>query len=368
MPGKCRAVGILALALTCMIPPTAIAQSAEKTWDETLAAARKEGKVVVAGAPDPVMRNEVIPAFTSRYGIAVDYIAGRSGSLVERIKVERASGVYSIDAYLPGSDTMFNVLYPEKMIDPLKPMLISPEVTDPSKWKSGKLWFMDPEEKYVLRVFNSVDSLLFINTDFVKPEEMVDVKDLLNPKWKGKISTEDPLLDSGNGGNTAARFYKQLGPDFVKKLYIDQKPTISRDRRQFTDWMARGTHPICLSCREDDVRHLRQEGYKLLKVYNLNGLVTSVNTSPFLIAVANKAPHPNAARIFLNWLAGKEALEIYSRGFGAATLRTDVDESFLDPRLIPDAKVDYPDTADPNWRSKEKLEITKKIGLLLKDR
>ncbi len=365
MLGKKRAVKKLAVILM-ILAPSAIAQSAEN-WDETLAAAKKEGKVVVVGAADPVMRNEVIPAFTKRYGIAVDYIAGRSGSIVERVKIERASGVYSVDAYLPGSDTMFNVLYPEKMIDPLKPMLVLPEVTDPSKWKMGKLWFMDPEEQYVLRVFNSVDSLLFINTDYVKPEEMTEVQHLLNPKWRGKISTEDPLLDSGTGGNTAARFYKQLGPDFVKALYIDQKPVISRDRRQFTDWLARGTHPICLSCREDDVRSLRQEGFKLLKIYNLKGLVTSVNTSPFLVAVANKAPHPNAARVFLNWLAGKEALEIYSRGFGAATLRTDVDESFLDPRLIPDPHVKYPDTADPKWRSVEKLEITKKIGLLLKD-
>jgi len=360
-----RAVKTLAVLLMVLAPST-LAQSAEKNWDETLAAARKEGKVVVAGAPDPVMRNEVIPAFTKRYGIAVDYLAGRSGTLVDRVRIERASGVYSIDAYLPGSDTMFNVLYPEKMIDPLRPLLVLPEITDPGKWKTGKLWFMDPEQQYVLRLFNSVDSLLFINTDQVKPEEMTEVRHLLDPKWRGKISTEDPGLDSGNGGNTAARFYKQLGPDFVKALYIDQKPVISRERRQFTDWLARGTYPICLSCREDDVRHLRQEGFKLLKIYNLKGLATSVNASPFLVAVANKAPHPNAARVFLNWIAGKEALEIYSKGFGAATLRTDVDESFLDPRLIPDPAETYSDTADPNWRSAEKLEITKKIGVLLR--
>jgi iron(III) transport system substrate-binding protein len=365
MPGM-RSIGKKLAVMLLVIAPGAIAQSAENGWDETLAAARKEGKVVVAGAPDPVMRNEVIPAFTRRYGIAVDYVAGRSGTLVDRVRIERASGIYSIDAYLPGSDTMFNVLYPEKMIDPLKPMLVLPEVTDPAKWKTGKLWFMDPEEQYVLRLFNSVDSLLFINTDFVKPEEMSDVQHLLDPKWRGKISSEDPRLDSGNGGNTAARFYKQLGPDFVKQLYIDQKPVISRERRQFTDWLARGTYPICLSCREDDLRSLRQEGFKLLKIYNLKGLVTSVNASPFLVAVANRAPHPNAARVFLNWLAGKEALQIYSKGFGAATLRTDVDESFLDPRLIPEPGVKYSDTADPNWRSAEKLEITKKIGVLLK--
>lgn len=365
MLDKNRAVKTLSVILM-LIVPAVMAQSVEKSWDETLAAARKEGKVIVVGAADPVMRNEVIPAFTKRYGIAVDYLAGRSGTIAERVKIERASGVYSIDAYLPGSDTMFNVLYPEKMIDPLKPMMVLPDVIDPSKWKMGKLWFMDPEEQYVLRLFNSVDSLLFINTGYVKPEEMSEVQHLLNPKWRGKISTEDPLLDSGNGGNTAARFYKQLGPEFVKKLYVDQKPVVSRDRRQFTDWLARGTHPICLSCREDDLRSLRQDGFKLLKIYNLRGLVTSVNASPFLVAVANRAPHPNAARVFLNWLAGKEALEIYSRGFGAATLRTDVDESFLDPQLIPNPQMKYPDTADPNWREREKLEITKKIDLLLR--
>jgi hypothetical protein len=43
-----------------------------------------------------------------------------------------------------------------------------------------------------------------------------------------------------------------------------------------------------------------------------------------------------------------------------------VDESFLDPHLIPDPTIKYPDTADPNWRSAEKLEITKKIEVLLK--
>jgi iron(III) transport system substrate-binding protein len=357
----------LALLMSLMLAQSAMAQSGDwqKTWNETLAAAKKEGKVVIAGSPDPVMRNEVIPAFTARYGIAVDFIAGKSGQIVERVKIERASGVYSMDAYLSGPDTQYNVLYAEKMIDPLKPMMILPEVTDASNWKSGKLVFMDPEEKYVLRLFSSVDSLLFINTDVVKPEEMKSAQDLLNPKWKGKITTEDPLDPTGTGGNTSANFYSQLGPDFTKKLYVDQQPVVSRDRRQMTDWVARGTYPICLSCRADDVRPLQQEGFKIVEVYDLQGVVNRVNSSPFLVTVANKAAHPNALRVFVNWLAGKEALSIYSKGFDAASLRTDVDESFLDPRTIPKPGVNYPDDADPKWRSVEKVEIGKKLRPLL---
>jgi hypothetical protein len=68
----------------------------------------------------------------------------------------------------------------------------------------------------------------------------------------------------------------------------------------------------------------------------------------------------------VNWLATKEGSEIYSRGFDAASLRTDVNESFLDPRSIPRPGTDYPDDADPKWRSGEKPEIGNKLRALLK--
>jgi iron(III) transport system substrate-binding protein len=351
-----------------LLASNASAQSADwqKAWDQTLAAAKTEGKVVVVGSPDPVMRNEVIPAFQARYGIPVEYLAGRSSELSERARMERAAGIYAMDVYLSGPDTSYNVLHAEKMIDPLPPLFILPEVTDSSKWKTGKLWFMDKDEQYVLRLFHSVDSMVFINTDYVKPEELRSAQDLLNPKWQGKISTEDPTSDRGSGGNTAAGIYTQLGPEFTKRLYVDQKPVISRDRRQLTDWLARGTYPICLTCRADDVRSLQKEGFKIVEVYKLEGLKNRVNSSPFLLSVANKPAHPNAARVFVNWLAGKEALEIYSRGVNAVTLRTDTDESFLDPQSIPQPGVTYADDADPKWRSVEKLQAGEKIRALLR--
>jgi iron(III) transport system substrate-binding protein len=344
------------------------AQPAEwqKTWDDTLAAAKKEGKVVVVGSPHPEMRNEIIPRFTARFGIPVDFIAGKSGENVERVRIERASGIFAADAFMVGASTSINVLYAERLIDPLLPLLVLPEVADGAKWKTGKPPFIDPEGRYILRLFSTIDTLVFINTDQVKSEEMRSVDDLLNPKWKGKISTEDPTLDSGSGGNKAANFYSQLGAEFVRKLYVDQKPVISRNRRQFADWLARGTYPICLTCRVDDTRPLQQSGFKIATIYELSGLRSRVNSTPFTLTVANRAPHPNAMRVFANWLAGKEALEIYARGDSAATLRTDVDESFLDPAAIPRPGISYPDDADPAWRSAEKLEIGSRIRALLK--
>ena len=248
-------------------PGFAQTKTSDKEWNAVVEAAKKEGKVVVAGSPDPVMRNDVIPKFKERYGIPVEFIAGRSSEITARVKTERGSGIYSVDVFLAGPDTTATTLYGEKLIDPLKPLLIMPEVTDATKWKQGKIWFADPEERFVARAFSSVATLLFINTDQVKPEEMRTAKDLLNAKWRGKISTEDPTT-TGSGANSAARFYHDFGEDFVRKLYIEQKAVRTRDRRQMSDWLARGTQPICLSCREDDVRPLIKDGFKILEIFS----------------------------------------------------------------------------------------------------
>jgi iron(III) transport system substrate-binding protein len=90
---------ILALLMSMMCAPAAFAQYADwqKHWNETLAAAKKEGKVVVAGSPDPVMRNQIIPRFTELYGIQVDFIAGRSSQIISKVRLERAAGQYLVD-------------------------------------------------------------------------------------------------------------------------------------------------------------------------------------------------------------------------------------------------------------------------------
>ena len=259
---------LLACFFSLIFAPMALAQTADwqKTWDATLAAAKKEGRVVVVGSPDPVARNELIPKFTARYGIPVEYLAvGSGGQMAIRLNTERKSGIYSVDVFLNGAGPTVNVLYAEKMLDPLKPLLILPEVTESANWKRGKLSFVDPEDQFILLLFSSVDGLIFINTKYVKPEEMRTIHDLLNPKWRGKISTEDPFA-SGSGINKAAHFYTQMGPDFIRKLYVEQKPVFSRERRQMTDRLARGTYPICLTCRQDDMKELIKDGFDLQEV------------------------------------------------------------------------------------------------------
>ena len=342
-------------------------KGSDKEWQEILNAAKQEGKVVVAGSPDPVMRNEIIPKFTTRTGVAVEFIAGRSSQIVSRVETERSAGIYSVDVFLAGPDTTAVDLYGNRMIDPLKPLLVLPEVIDGAKWKTGKVWFVDPDERFVVRPFSSVATLLFINTDYVKPDEMRSYRDILNPKWRGKISTEDPTT-TGAGANMAARFYTQVGEEFVKALYIDQKPTPTRERRQMSDWLARGTQPICLNCREDDVRPLVKDGFKILEIFELAGLPGTTNGSPWLLSLGNKAPHPKAAQVFANWILSKEGLEIYARGYGSATLRTDINESYLNPGNLPKAGVKYFDDTDWKWIVTGRHESREKVWKLLKAR
>ena len=358
-------VAVLVLVLGGINAAWAQTKASDKEWAVIIEAAKKEGKVVVAGSPDPVMRNDVIPKFTARFGIPIEFIAGRSSQIVSRVETERASGIYSVDLYLAGPDTSANELYNDKMIDPLKPLIVMPEVVDGAKWKSGKVWFADPQEQFVVRAFSSIASLFFINTEQVKLEEMRHIKDLVNPKWRGKISAEDPTT-TGAGANMAARLYVQIGEDFVRNLYIEQKVVRTRERRQMSDWLARGTQPICLNCREDDVRPLVKDGFKIVEIFELNGIPGTINGSPWMLTLANKAPHPKAAQVFANWILSKEGLETYAKGYGSATLRTDIDESYLNPGNLPKKGVKYFDDTEWKWIVGGRAENREKVWKILK--
>jgi iron(III) transport system substrate-binding protein len=337
---------------------------AEKEWRALVEAAQKEGKVVVASSPDPEMRTQIPAAFKARFGITLEYLGGSSSLLAERLRRERRAGVYTVDVVLSGISTFASIFYPEKMLDPIYPALLLPEVLDRTKWKKGKLWFADPEERYVLKLFYSVGGSFYINTKVVRPAEFQSARVLLDPKWRGKISTEDPRID-GSGSNRAAELYRQLGESFVKQLYIDQKPAITRDRRQITDWLARGSHPISLTARDPEVERMQEEGLPVTVIFDLPDVGGRIEATREL-ALLNQAPHPNAARVFVNWIASREGMEAYSRAYLRASLRNDVDVSFLPAQRIPRAGVHYFDSGDWNFTVTEKDRIRARLNEMLR--
>ncbi len=211
----------------------------------------------------------------------------------------------------------------------------------------------------MLRLFNTAGPNFYVNTQVAKPSDFHSVHDLIDPRWKGKISAHDPTVP-GTGSNQAARFYVQFGEDFVKRLYLDQKPGIARDRRQITDWLLRGNYPIAIDAERDEVERLKKEGLPVDAVYNLPDMPGTVTAGVGEVAVMDHAPHPNAAALFANWIASKEGLEVYSKSRGEAQTRNDIDEArFLPPEIIPVPGVSYIDTFEWEFTvtTKEKVRL-----------
>src|SRR5579871_342741 len=166
--------------------------AASSAWDQMVAAAQKEGQVVVSGPTVPDADTKLPAAFKQRFNIDVQYLAVNSSQLASRIQSERAAGQYTIDVSLGGPDTVYGTFLPNKWLDPLKPVLMLPDVVDPKVWPTGAPWFRDPTAEYSLQIFNTIQPFGYINTSGVAADELKTADDLLNPKFTGKIASYDP--------------------------------------------------------------------------------------------------------------------------------------------------------------------------------
>src|ERR1051325_6848787 len=106
-------------------------------------------------------------AFKKTFGVDIEYIGGPSSDLANRIRSEQAAGQSTVDLTLSGADTTYLVFYGEKMTEPVKPWIIQPEALDARAYRSGKIWYMDPEEQYIVRVSNYTSQQVWANTDFI---------------------------------------------------------------------------------------------------------------------------------------------------------------------------------------------------------
>ena len=132
-----------------------------------------------------------------------------------------------------------------------------------------------------------------------------------------------------------------------------------------TDWLLHGTYPIAVSADEDQVEKMRGEGIPVMTIYGLSDLPATVAAGFGMIALFDQAPHPSAAKLFANWLASKEGLEIWARARQVATTRNDIDEgSFLRAVAIPQPGVPYLDTHEWNFMdTQEKVRLHMKALL-----
>jgi len=256
--------------------------------------------------------------FVKKYpGIKVVTGSGRGSTLGPRILAERRAKKYLVDLFSGGPGTPYRVLYRGKALDPINPTFILPEVKDPSKWYGGKHHYADPKNAYLFIFEGSISggASIYYNTNMVDPKEFKSYFDILNPKWKGKISFYNPTA-SGGGLNSVISLYSnpQLGPKFIRRLFGEMDVTIFRSRRQGPDWLATGKYPLCFSCR--DMRRAMRQGLPIDQIppeslKEMEPVIGGGGSS--VIVLINRAPHPNAAKLFINWYLSREGQMTWQR-------------------------------------------------------
>jgi ABC-type Fe3+ transport system substrate-binding protein len=275
-------------------------------WEKTVKAAEEEGELVIymTQAFEPVFRE----TFQKKYPkIKVTLVTGRGPELSQRVMSERRAGKFIADLYISGNITPLTVFYRAKILEPVKHLLLLPEVVDTSGWYEGKHHYDDPENRYIF-VFEGTprSGEITYNTKLVSPLEIKSYWDLLNPKWKGKIVSVDPLV---SGPISAAQifFYKHpdLGPEYIRRLHAETEMMIVRSNEQLLDWLSAGKYSFGFGARNVD--GAITQGLPLNQF--LPGSLkegSSVTAYNGTLSLFNRAPHPNAAKVAINWLLSRE--------------------------------------------------------------
>ena len=303
-----RAVALAALAA----PAARAAAATSPEWEQTVAAAKKEGRVAINTFTGQGYAR-VLKLFAQAYPeIKVDHTNLEPVDFSPRIINERKAGVYTWDVATMPTSTALQVLRPAGIFDPIRPAIVAPDARNDAHWRGGfEAGFLD-KDKNLAYAFTLVRAAgTFVNVERVKDGELKSVKDLLDPRWKGKIAISDPrVIGSTFWPLTIARL--KVGDSIMKQLLVDQEPVLSRDRNQLTEFMVRGRYPIAIGLNALALQDFQAKGVgKSIKTVLLPEM--DYQSSGSLVWLINKAPHPNAARVLINWLLMKEAQTAYAK-------------------------------------------------------
>lgn len=318
-------------------PQVAKKEPWEERWESLINAARKEGTVVVYTTAGAEARSTLVSGFKEKFGIKVETITAKGSQLAQKLLAERRAGLYLVDVYMGGTTTIVTQLKPEGVFDPLEPALTLPEVTNPKLWWKGELDWVD-KDRLNLAFMAYPSPTIAINTAYVKPEEIKSYKDLLNSKWKGKIVMNDPTK-AGTGAKWIGVIgMKIMGLDYMRQL-AKQELIIVTDERLQVEWLARGKYPIAIQPDTPPMAEFKKAGVPLMDITPVEG--TYVASGHGSVSLMNRASHPNAARLFINWLLSKEGQTRFSRAILQQSGRVDVPTDFLDPIYIRLPEIKY---------------------------
>ncbi len=333
-----RRLSCAALALIAVAGVARAQEDWKQRWEKTLAAAKAEGTVIVGMAPRVDQRNFLLKQWKEDFpDIELSLSIINSSKFVAATVAERQSGIYVWDVWNSGPNRN---LVESKLVDPLGPELILPEVNDPQVWGGWDNGFYDIDRKYVLALVNDLESPYY-NAAVISPDvaKAQGLKLLLDPAYKGKIVFFDPRM-SGPGEPYLPFFKDVLGDDGLRTFIVDQEPVFVSSLNDAAQAIVRGKAVIAIAGRpQSDLAPYIQAGIKLdVRQIGNTPQTAYLGTAGSTVAVFNRRPHPNAARVFVNWIASQRIGALLSKATGYDSRRRDVPP--LDPNfaVIPGAK------------------------------
>jgi ABC-type Fe3+ transport system substrate-binding protein len=304
-------------------------------WRKTIDAAKKEGKIVAGGPPTAVLRKQFKERFENKFGIELELVSAPGPQNAGKAMAEFKAGVRYFDVLHGGSGTL-EPLKNENMLVPFMDYVILPDVQDPRQWWGGHMWEDNVNTHRFIYSFSADFSIPpFYNSDAVQPGEISSYEDLLQPKWKGKIGFFDPRIPSAGQGLWGF-LMKNKGKEFLQRL-AKQDLFIHRDGQQLAVGLAKGTLAVALGLSQRFVDPYIKSGLPIKVLLTVKEELSGSNGFG-TVAIMKNAPHPNAAKVYINWLLSKEGQELYGKALTQGSRRFDVDTKWLEKFNTPAAK------------------------------
>ena len=290
---------------------------AKTRWEQTVASAKREGKVSVVTHTNLHYR-EMIQKFQEKYPeIVVEHVAMRPSEFAPKVITEQQNGIFGYDVWTSSTSNMVELVVPAGGFEKITPYLILPEVTDPSNWRGNQLLYAT-KEPYILLNRARATGEVWVNRDTVSKSEFSNMDHLLDPKFKGKIMIRTPNAPHG-GSLTQTGILKNKGEDFIWKLMSDQQPVFIENARLATQNLINGKYPILLGEDGATVDQCIQAG----GCKNLEKVRQYRHVLGHGLGIVRQPPHPNAAAVFANWFFGKEGQEALKAGIIATITPAD---------------------------------------------
>jgi iron(III) transport system substrate-binding protein len=166
---------------------------------------------------------------------------------------------------------------------------------------------------------------VYINTNVIqyntrqvsKADVPKSYEDLTHPKWKGKLCLEDSDFEWFVGLQTFMGKDKAL--ELFRRIAANQ-PAVRNGHGLVSDLVAAGECPVAINNYGNQVARAQKKGAPTDFVA-INPVVTIVAPA----VVSKNAPHPNAAKLYANWITSKEGQEFIVKNGGRIPVRVDVD-------------------------------------------